>query len=51
MQNLYHHFHNKYISLFILYSKTYSSKHTENFEKEIQPLDIVKPLCETPAVL
>ena len=34
-----------------MYNKTYSSKHTEDFEKEIQPLDMVKSLCESLVVL
>ena len=29
----------------------YTSKHTEDFEKEIQPLDMVKSLCESLVVL
>ena len=48
---LYHHFKYQHISLFLLYKKTYPFKHTEVFEREIQPHKMVKCLCERVAVL
>ena len=31
----------------MLYNKTHSSKHTEDFGKETKPFDMVKSVCET----
>ena len=33
-------------SLFLLFNKTYLSKHTEAFERHIQPYKMIKSLCE-----
>ena len=48
---LYNHFKYRHISLFLLYKKTHHFKHTEVFEREIQPHKMVKCLCERTAVL
>ena len=47
----YHHFKYFHISLFPLYKKIYPFKHNEVFKREIQPLEMVKYLCERVAVL
>lgn len=51
VQILYHHFYYQYVSLFLLYQETYFSKHTEAFERKIQPDEMVKSLCEKVVVL
>ena len=48
---LYHHFKYQHISLFLLFKKNHPFKHTELFEREIQPHEMVKYLCEGVAVL
>ena len=40
-----------YVSLFLLYKKIYRSEHTEVFEREIQPHEPVKSLCESVVVV
>ena len=48
---LYHHFKYQHIIIFLLFKKTYPLKHTKVFEREIQPHEMVKYLCERVAVL